>query len=329
MRQRRVRLSAGVLAGFTVMAAAVHAQAPAPASSSLQVDVLAVGRDGQPVDGLGVEDFELREKGRLQKVVGARYVAPADAPRTTVFLVDDIGMSFQSSVFVKKALVHFADEQMRADDRVAVIRTFSTYSGVDTEHTLSADKKRLRETIEGVRYNTMQRGPRTSTYDVRYDISMHASLECLHSVVSDLGKVPGRKSVVFFSDGLHGIADPFVDPAVRAPIEEIVEAASRASVVVYTVDARGLPSAFGSGWQTWRRQAEHAALDMLARETGGLFVWNTDVEAALGRVMASEGGYYVLSYEPATAPSKAPVAIEVKVKRSGVKARAPRVRSVV
>jgi VWFA-related protein len=315
MRQRRVRLSAAVLAGLT-FAAVAQAQSP-----SRQVDVLAVDREGRPAAGLAADDFELREKGRVQKVVDVRYVAPADAPRTTVFVVDDIGMSFQSAVFVKQALAKFADEQMRGDDRVTLVRTYSTYSGIDTEHTLSADKKRFRESVERVRYNTVQRGPRTSSYDIRYDTSMQASLECLRSVVRDLGKVPGRKSVVFFSDGLHGVADPFIDPAVRVPIDETIDAANRASIVIYTVDARGLPSPLGPGWYAPRREAEHRALHMLARETGGVFLWNTDVTRALGRIMASEGGYYLLSYEPAVAPSAQPVDIEVKVKRSGVKAR--------
>jgi len=318
MRQRRVRLSAAVLAGLTV-AAVAHAQAPPP--TSLRVDVLAIDRDGRPVYGLGADDFELREKGRVQKIVDARFVAPTDAPRTTVFVVDDIGMSFQSAAFVREALTKYTDEQMRADDQVTVIRTYSTYSGIDTEHKLSTDKKALREEVAKVHYNPLERGPRRSAYDVRYDVSMRASLECLRAVVRDVGKVSGRKSVVFFSDGLHGVMDPFVDPAVRVPLEEITAEANRASVVIYTVDARGLPSAFSAGWYTPRRQAEHAALHMLAKETGGLFLWNTDVASALGRVMLGEGGYYVLSCEPSASPARAPVEIEVKVKRTGIKAR--------
>ena len=48
-----------------------------------------------------------------------------------------------------------------------------------------------------------------------------------------LAEMPGRKSIVFFSEGLP------VSPALSARLDHLIEAANRANVTVYAVDAKG------------------------------------------------------------------------------------------
>ena len=56
----------------------------------------------------------------------------------------------------------------------------------------------------------------------------------LLAVVRSLSNYPGRKTVVFFSDGLP------VSPVLSARLDMLIDAANRANVTIYAVDTNGL-----------------------------------------------------------------------------------------
>lgn len=316
-----LRSIAAAWVGALLMVTGVAAQQPGAAP--MKVDVLALDRDGGPATGLTADDFEVRAGGRRQGDLKVRYVAPSDAPRTIVFVVDDLGLSFRSAALVREALERFVAEGMRADDRVAIVHTWSTYSDTDTTQSTTSDKKVLREKAAALRYNTRERGPRQSFHDARYDSMALAAMECLRAVVRDLTPVPGRKLVVFLSDGIDANLGRFgfIDAVIRAPLEDVVGAANRGSVVLYTVDAGGVPAPFSASWDPWRRHAEQLPLRTLAEETGGSFIHNTDVGRGVRQSLDREAGYYVLEYDSDVPKDKAQE-IRIKVKKPGVKVRA-------
>ena len=55
----------------------------------------------------------------------------------------------------------------------------------------------------------------------------------LLAVVESLAPFPGRKTIVFFSEGLP------VSPALSARLDYVIDAANRANVTAYAVDAQG------------------------------------------------------------------------------------------
>jgi len=59
----------------------------------------------------------------------------------------------------------------------------------------------------------------------------------LMSVVQSLSIYPGRKTIVFFSEGLP------VTPSLTAKLDGVIDAANRANVTAYAVDAKGLRTA--------------------------------------------------------------------------------------
>lgn len=59
---------------------------------------------------------------RPRPPVGPVGLRPDQVRRTIALVVDDIGMSFESSGTVKQSLRKFVDEQMQAGDLVAIIR---------------------------------------------------------------------------------------------------------------------------------------------------------------------------------------------------------------
>ena len=58
----------------------------------------------------------------------------------------------------------------------------------------------------------------------------------LMTIIQSLTIWPGRKTIVYFSEGLPA------SPSLQAKLDSVVSAANRANVSVYTIDAAGLRS---------------------------------------------------------------------------------------
>jgi VWFA-related protein len=65
----------------------------------------------------------------------------------------------------------------------------------------------------------------------------HATINSLMAVISALGELPGRKTVIFFAEALA------IPPNVQTQFESVVASANRFNVSVYSLDAAGLPHA--------------------------------------------------------------------------------------
>src|ERR1035437_866667 len=80
--------------------------------------------------------------------------------------------------------------------------------------------------------------------DFRSSVFATGTLGALKYVVTGMADLPGRKSVILFSDGFklletdaNGVQE---SGRVMDFLRELVDAANRSSVVFYTIDARGL-----------------------------------------------------------------------------------------
>lgn len=130
--------------------------------------------------------------------------------------------------------------------------------------------------------------------------------------------MPGRKNVVFVSDGyrLEGKGDPglAMGPAnYNAPVQEAIRIANQAGAAFYTVDPRGVG-------QDDSFRALHTEL---ARDTGGQAIFGTnDLGRGFERAYRDSRHYYQLAF----APKGEPVAgdshrIRLKTKRKDVQLR--------
>src|SRR5215210_2133368 len=140
-----------------------------------------------------------------------------------------------------------------------------------------------------------------------------STLHTLASVVRGFGPLPGRKVLFFVSDGF--LVDDG-NSSVRDRMRTISDAAARAGVVIYSLDAQGLrtgqPDASESGnfdpagrltrANTGEVSAMQAPLFTLAADTGGRALVNTN---ALGRVVSGAlketALYYLLAWKPESA----------------------------
>lgn len=310
-------------------------------------------------------------KDKVDIPVPPTAVRREDVRRTIALVVDDLSLSFRSAYDVRRALRKYVDEQMRDGDLVAIIRTGS---GTGALQQFTTDKQLLYAAIERVKWNPAGNGgvstfaPITdydelpdvqsqneedeqyavdySLEDFRESFFATGTLGALRYIVRGMGELPGRKSVVLFSDGFRMCRTDsrgFIDcDRVYDFVKQVVDAANRASVVFYTIDARGLQTVGvtaednvnnASPQRIAQIQADRRSqlietqqgLSYLARETGGFSIVNSnDLNRGVQRVVEDQS-YYLLGYIPDDdtfdAAKRRFNKLEVKVKRSGVNVR--------
>lgn len=181
-------------------------------------------------------------------------------------------------------------------------------------------------------------------YESQARVFTVGTLGTVNDVVDDLRARPGRKSLLLFSDGLplweRDDTKQFVDG-----LRRLVDQANRASVVLYTMDVRGLQTG-GLTAQDGMRMGEDTSnlaglrnarrdeiengqnpLRYLASETGGLFMGTNDLDESLSRMLADQAGFYLLGYVPSAETFKPGGEgprfhrVKVKVMRPGLQVR--------
>jgi len=175
---------------------------------------------------------------------------------------------------------------------------------------------------------------------------VQGSLDALDSVVSWLAGVPGRKAVLYVSDGLP--ITPGLDlytayshapqggsigqrlPAMNAEkhdmttrFRELTAHASRNRVAFYPIEAYVTRDGSSvSLFDSVSLEVRQAGLRFLADDTGGRALLNaTDVPGALARVADDFSTYYSIGYQPKRQGDEAEHKIEVKVKARGAQVR--------
>jgi VWFA-related protein len=288
---------------------------------------------------------------------------PEQVRRTFALVVDDLGLSFESIHFVRQALRKFVDQTMQPGDLVAILRTSG---GVGSLQQFSSDKRQLIAAIDRIRWYPAGngrigafaplQGPESvrkpadgaeedaDLENLRSETFTVGTLGALYYIVRGLRELPGRKSVVLLSDGL-ALFSPGGTTNTRATEElrRLTDLCNRASVVIYTIDARGLvaydPTAADNtagmnAQMISQARASRAGelfdtqsgLIYLAKQTGGYAIYNTNGLAdGLKRVVNDQSGYYLIGYHPDEStfdPRRLRYnTFEVKLKRKGLNLR--------
>ena len=142
------------------------------------------------------------------------------------------------------------------------------------------------------------------------------TLEAIESLTRGLAGVSGRKVIFLVSDGfLTGMS---AGSGLSFDLRRIADASTRAGVVLYALDTRGLigappaasassvtriqPATIGMIEAMQRRsfEATKDAMHALAADTGGFLVENSNnLRSGLRKILDDTETYYVLAYEPA------------------------------
>ena len=364
-----------------LLAAAAHSQISVT-TTLVQVDAVVTTRDGLPVTDLTRDDFEILEDGKSRDIRSFSFVQiapaqpatatatprvrtapalpsiqPQDVHRTIAIVVDDLKMSVQSLHYTREALQKFIAKQIAPGDLVAI----QTTSGVTSAFgQFTTDTKQMRAAIDRLRANLTGGGPADSITAIggaEGDDAQVRAMTRRRFAVGTLGAVrhtaegmrnmPGRKSIVLFSEGMRMNRDLVKeDPPVDVTeVRRVSDSANRAAVVIYAVDPRGVvyPGLQAKDDVANLEEVEvrdqlhdrletlrgtQAALQFLAAETGGLVRLNSnDMNDSLGHVLADQSGYYLLGFQPGEAAAQRLQRegkyhrLQVRVKRPGLTVR--------
>jgi len=318
-------------------------------------------------------------KGKLNKAVNKRntsdQIAPVPFPpsakdkipgRTIALVVDDLTLSSSSMSAVRHGLRNYINKQMLPGDFVAIIKTGG---GSGALQQFTSDKRRLNAVIDQLRWNPNGKGG-ISAFDPiggltgsdippREDVVPNL-FQSLKNIIHSMKPIPGRKSVMLISDGFSLTVDPSLELETDVRNEsdttttrylgiakELIKLANRSSVVIYTMDARGVqytgvtaadnttvitgvPAANPTlrGLISGRRNklAEtRSGLKFVAEQTGGFaMINNNDIGKGIKKVIQDQS-YYLIGYQPNEETFDAKTSrfnkLQIKVKRKGVKVR--------
>jgi VWFA-related protein len=179
------------------------------------------------------------------------------------------------------------------------------------------------------------------------------SIKALETQVKALAGLPGRKAILYISDGfpmttaedLYYLLDlRYPDRTggqlaasrfrARRMIRTLTYEANAQRVTFYTIQAKGLRSQSSLSAESSSNDgslieidtvydASHeASIEMMARDTGGLAALGTNnIDGALKRVADDFGNYYSLGYVPSHSVAGRYHKLDVKVKRKGLRVR--------
>lgn len=299
--------------------------------------------------------------------------------RTYSLVVDDLGLNFASIFWVKQSLRKFVNEQMQEGDLVAIIRTGS---GMGAMQSFTSDKRQLLAAIDKIKWNSYGRSgistfkpiesslkqdlsggfatdPKGDADDKEFERQVEdfrnenftvGTLGALNYIIRGMRELPGRKAIMLYSEGFKLSTGSTRRPTrVLDTMRSLADMANRSSVVIYTLDPRGLevpnmanaaddikeiigrnfnPANYDDE-RTQRAadfQDSQQSLRYLAYETGGIpFVNQNNLNKGLQQAIDDHGSYYLLGYLPnedTFDPKKNKFnKLEVKVTRPKLKVR--------
>jgi VWFA-related protein len=285
------------------------------------------------------------------------------ARHTIAIVIDDLKMSYESVIATRKAVRKFIDERMQPGDLIAIVRTSA---GIGVLQQLTSDKAQLYAATEHIRRSGDTIAERLGkacqnefamSLDTAVDAqsefegyseqsSAYGTLGALNFIMRGLKELPGRKSVVIFSDGFIPCPQNMASQVtVQEQLRKVADLANRASAVVYYIDPRGLippggaADSAGDGGHGKKTLASLSGagdaiynsqkfFSRVVSETGGFSVYNNnDIPGALTRVVDDQKGYYLIGYRPSdtTFAARKGVAkftnLKVKLKRGGLTVR--------
>lgn len=326
---------------------------------------------------------------RADGAAGAPVPAPAAAPeagrsnlpardatsRVLAVVVDDLSLSFRSTVDTRRMLTHFLERDVAPGDLVAILRTSG---GAGTLQQFTIDRRLLTAAIQkvqwvgrlarfapGVEARRMPAADADDDEQMAADLLVEGSIGALNYALRGVESLPGRKVVVFVSEGT-GLRNPRSD--IPRAWQNVIDRANRAGVVLYALDPSGLatttrsegsdvaqrrtpnytneplqagPVSGGrpleqtlamaeSDWmRRWSIIDRQESLRWLAAQTGGFAVVSqNDISRGIARIVDDARGYYLIGFNTALAPGVQtdPADVKITTLRPGLQIRARRGR---
>ncbi len=323
------------------------------------VNVTVTGRDRNPVTTLTKDDFQLFEDGKLQQLqscdlqkLDARALPPLAAPalrtrpasppppepasapsartlrdhRLIVLLFDMSSMQPAEQIRAGKAAIQFLNTQMTESDSVSImvfgseLKTLEDFTS-DREALIAAiqklhigDSSELASMADTGADSEDQSGMYTADETEFNIFNTDNKLAALEDAARQLGRFPEKKALVYLSSGVEKTG---VDN--QSQLRATINAAVRANVAFYPIDARGLSALVpggdasqsgpigskiysGAGQRALKDSFnnQQETLYSLAADTGGKALLDSnDLTLGMRQVQEDMSSYYMLTYSSA------------------------------
>jgi VWFA-related protein len=303
------------------------ASAPARAEADVEADEIAPERTIPPrrYVVLAVDDVHI-EAGNLLRIKKAldRFLEREIGPEDQVAIVTTSGTRGIYQEFTDdRHVLQRSVARLSVQDRTLQATGAPYVTEYQAEQIERGDTEALRVAVEEVMQSGLYQDAGTAEPVAR--AAAHAvlaesinngrlTLETLDAVVRNLADLRGRKVVALVSDGfLTGLT---VNSGSGFDIRRISDAATRAGVVIYSLDTRGLVASSPGRSASSRmpvmastfsardlmlRESEHAtreAMSALSGDTGGFLVQDTnDLGSGLRKILKDTETYYLIAYE--------------------------------
>jgi VWFA-related protein len=291
-----------------LLGAAPVAQRPPPDPGLVELDVVALDRDGQPISDLRQDELQIKENGHAVDIRTFDYVAalgslaPDDA-RIVSLLMDDVGVGITGTSAMQQIAQALLSPLGRGDE-LSVVRLSR-----DKDEAFG-DLNTARDRIAGYRGGIVPFSLRDTPETV---------LKAVARIAKQLEAVDHRRKAIICL-GLTAVCDveepPLGPNSVLWPHwVAAIGAAARANVSVYTVDPSGL-----------NQRARVTGIGLVRLTGGERFANSNDFMRAADAIWRESSRYYLVGYWPPPGSSRALQSIDVKVMRKDVHLRVRRSR---
>ena len=257
---------------------------------NVRISTTVTDRQGRPVTGLTVKDFEVREDGVVQKLVSVEARRPE--PRRLAILLDEFHVDAADTARVREAVTQFVTGHLRADDTAVVLKPLDPLTTIRLTGNRDAILAAV-ASFEGRKGNFAPRSALEEETIGRAPALVEAGraqvvLSGLRALATQLGASPGRSAILLVSEGfarqprrltIRGLPD-------AATVERF---ANRYDVPIYVFDPRQAPG---------EADAATVTLGRFVSETGGTLSRGGDLIEHLARAGRDIDSGYTLTFSP-------------------------------
>ena len=200
------------------------------------VDSVVTDKKGGYIHGLTEKDFKVWQDGKEQTISSFSFQADAASDtsrrRYIVLFFDNTTVSMANQAFARQAAVKFIEANAGPNRMMSVIE-FGPALRVAQNFTEDVD--RLKKAVSGVKYAGGAAADNSGVNSRSFtNYSTRNVLGALRDMAKGLTQVPGRKTLVLFSEGFRLNGDNLTD------LNSTIDACNHANVAIYPIDVHGL-----------------------------------------------------------------------------------------
>ncbi len=227
-------------------------------SRVVRVDVIVTDKKGKYVHDLTAKDFHVFDNDKEQSIVnfsfGSENPSASSDRHYMILFFDDATMGMSEQPRARQAALKFIDANA-GPDRVMAVVDFTGALRIVQNFTADADRLKKAagtfklsalasdDSIGGTGGDASPASP--ALFQTEDDFGVHTFLLAIRSLARDLAAVPGRKSLVLFTEGFP------LTPEAQAELTAAISACNQANVAIYPLDVRGLIAPNSQNLSPW------------------------------------------------------------------------------